>query len=196
MVPLIEQAVVRGILILLLLQSLVGATERIETPQELVSAFYENLLSEKEPAELPNLFAEPATMASALMFPDEESPADEAQATEQVWRYLRSHKRLFLFDGVEPSQTLKKTRLNYVFIAFADPSTFFDGILCAEVSGVLSSRNNSGIYKQVRFPLKRDESATGPRYLIRESMITINGVLIQPLRLDTMECESAGMVVV
>jgi hypothetical protein len=170
------------VIAVLLAQPLTGAEGRIETPQQLVTSFYETLLAEVLTSEVPEIFSESATIASALKLPSLEGVQDNVQATKDVWQYFRANKNLFLFNGVEPSQTLKKCRLNYCFVAFSNPSTFFDGIFCVELTAPLSTGGKEGVYKQIRLPLKKNDAPTGPRYLIQVSMITVNGVMIDPSR--------------
>lgn len=162
-----------------LLHPLFGAGEEIETPEQLLMEFYGHLLSEKSTSELPQLFVEPTTFASALTWPNQEGVVKcKAAATKAVWEYLRKNKNLFLFSGTDPLQTVQKTRLNYTFRGFRNAATFFDGLFCVELIAPLSRGGKEGVYKQIRFPLKKNDDPLGPRYLIQESMITINGVIL------------------
>ena len=158
-----------------------GAAEvQLETPKQLLEVFYEELLSDKPLAELPQIFAEPTTFASALKRPNQEGVSDKRTATIAVWEYFRANKNALLFVGIDPSQTVKKCSLGYSFIAFSNSATFFDGIFCVELVAPLSKGGKEGVYKQIRFPLLKNSGVTSPRYLIQESMITINGVIFGP----------------
>ncbi|HEY5891932.1 MAG TPA: hypothetical protein VIT91_01760 [Chthoniobacterales bacterium] len=157
------------------------AEESIETPEQVLSSFYVHLLSDVTTKELPCLFADPTVFASALKWPDLKGVTDEAVANQAVWDYFRANRSLFLFDGIEPSQTVKKAGLSYCFVAFPHPATFFDGIFCIELIAPLSKGGGKdGVLKQIRFPLKKNEGPSGPGYLIEASMIAINGAGIDP----------------
>jgi len=157
---------------------ILGATEEIKTPEQLIAEFYRHLLSEEPTSQLPQIFSEPTTFASALKLPNLEGVQDKAKATEMVWNYFRENKKLFLFSKLDPLKPIKKARLNYVFMAFQNPATFFDGIFCVELIAPLSEGGKEGVYKQIRFPLEKNTGPTGPRYLIQETAITVNGILI------------------
>lgn len=188
MARLIKYPVAVAILMGILSQPLAGKELEVETPQQLIALFYENLFSEVPPSKLPELFAEPKSFASALKYPSIEGVMDEAEASRAVWEYFRMNKRLFSFDGIEESKTVTKGRLNYCFIAFSNPSTFFDGIFCVELTAPLTKGGKDGVFKQIRFPLRKKDNPSGPRFLIEESMISINGVTIDP----THEYERTG----
>jgi len=158
-----------------------GAAEiQLETPEQLLEVFYDGLLSDKPLTELPQIFAEPTTFASALKWPNQDGVSDKRTATMAVWEYFRANKKALLFAGIDPSQTVKKCSLGYSFVTFSNSATFFDGIFCVELMAPLTKSGKEGVYKQIRFPLLKNSGMTSPRYLVQESMITINGVIFGP----------------
>ena len=127
-----------ALIMVVLIQPLIGADGRIETPEQLILSFYENLLSDASTPELPEIFSEPTTFASALKLPNLEGVQKKSVATKAVWQYFRDNRKLFIFEGIDPSQTLKKARSHYVFTGFGNPATFFDGVFCVELTAPLS----------------------------------------------------------
>jgi hypothetical protein len=156
-----------------------AAELRIETPVQLLDKFYESLLSE-EATDFPPIFHEPTAFAPALPGASALLGKSFSASTEAAWKYLRQNKKLFLFSAIEPSRTTQRSRLTYVFTAFPNASTFFDGAFCVELEAPLSIGGNEGIIKQILFPLEKNLDPTGPRYRINVSVIRINGILLDP----------------
>lgn len=164
------------------------AEQRIQTPEQLLVAFYANLLSDKPVEDIPQIFVESTALAPALPGAVSNVAQNSKAATAAVWKYFRANKSLFLFPAIEAAQTTRKARLSYIFTTFVDATTFFDGAFCVELNAPLSKGGKEGVFKQVLFPLEKNTGPTGPRYLINVTSIRINGVLLDP----AMEFDRSG----
>lgn len=169
----------KGVAITALLQILLFARgeEPLTTPHQILEAFYNNLFSERQPEQLPALFEDAESFALSLNWPTWPAPKlDEAAATAHVWRYLRDNRELFRFDGLAPEETVRKAALSYCFVGISDPGTFFQAGFCLELSRGIVRPVRIGTFKQIRFPLCKNERPHGPRYLVCATAISINGV--------------------
>lgn len=159
-----------------------AAAPRIDSPTETIAKFYECLLGTAPSDKTDRLFSEPAVFAALLPGAGQDALRDPNAATALIWSYFRQHKKIFLFKGIQEGETPRRARLSYCFIGFSDAAAFFDGALFVGLSAPLSMRGREGVFKEIFFPLERNNGPTGPKYLIDPAGIQVNGILLDPSR--------------
>lgn len=154
-----------------------GENKEISEPQDVISVFYENLLSTNDVSVCPDIFDEPTTLASAL----QSAGTNTQSAVAVTWRFLRGRKDLFLFRGGQTAEEiLNSSSVGYLFTAFPKKtSLFFEGSLTFVLQATTVKGGQEGIYKMIFFPLVRSHRE-GTRYLINAGAIRVNGALIFP----------------
>lgn len=173
-----------GSVLLLTVALVVGATssesaDTINTPQELVHVFYENLLSDKPVAECPPIFYEPENYSAALAPALGIGKGHRLTATELAWIYLRENRNLFLFGQSDAASTIRAIKISYYF-TFPFPETFFDGSFFVQIDGIPRGFGESAIIKNVLLPVFRATTYSTYRYLINFAIIRINGIILDP----------------
>lgn len=155
---------------ILLISKLAYSSNYIEDKKAVVSGyklvenFYSCLISDKMQETCNNIF--------------DIAPYQHEKEIKPVWDYLRKNKKLFISDSnlrkdVDFFRWARKT-VSYFNPRELDKIT--DGQLYITVVHTLPGRNNSGIYKEIAFPIGKDEK-TG-EYRIVFGNIKVNGILI------------------
>lgn len=156
---------------------MIADNTKIEEPLAVVKTFYEGLDSDTEIHDLPNIFNDLSDLAPDLRSTDTAAYSG-LNDLEVAWKFLRTNRKAFLFEGIKPKNIFEKARIAYLFSRFSNPINSIDGSFGVEISLPLSKGAKEGIYKQVTLPMQKIESHNGSEYKINIISIRINGALL------------------
>ncbi|MBI4845973.1 MAG: hypothetical protein HY810_05825 [Candidatus Omnitrophica bacterium] len=149
--------------------------EEIRDPIDVLKIFYEELLSDKSPAECEKIFNEPELTLSIIPKHKIEDAVPEWSATAKLWYFLRKNKAIFFYEYIPVEQILDKASISYVFSGVGKSQMVFEGILGIQLSAPVLRKHSQGIWKEIHFPFEKNETPFGERYLIDIGTISING---------------------
>lgn len=95
-----------------------------------------------------------------------------------IWNYAKNNKQLFIIksDTTKDKDFFKKTRKTISYFNPRNLDRISDGYLYITIVHTLPDRFYSGIYKEIAFPIVKDEPSG--EYKIEFRNIKINGIII------------------
>ena len=162
------------------LNSFASEENRIITPEDLIKVFYENLLSDKEPSESPDIFYNINNFVSIIPDSYKENLGRSSTDSTIMWKYLKKNKDLFLFPTIDPTETVEKATVSYLFTNFPERAVFFEGRFSVILTAPLSKKGKDGIIKEVIFSLERNQNPYQYRYLLNLYSSSVNGIYLEP----------------
>lgn len=140
------------------------STKVIRLGYKLVENFYSCLTSDSKQDFCSKIF----TTTSYL-------PKNEV---DMIWKYSKKNKQLFVWktNAINEADTFKWARKTISYYNPRNLDRICDGYLYISLVHTLSDRFYSGIYKEIAFPIVKDE--TSGEYKIEFRNIKINGIII------------------
>jgi len=108
-------------------------------------------------------------------------PNSKNYDTKSIWNYIRNNKNIFVLprENHKDAEFFKRSRKTVSFYNIRNLDNMFDdfGLLYITVSSNLSGdKFYSGIYKEIAFPVIKDELSN--EYRIQLGNIKVNGIII------------------
>jgi hypothetical protein len=104
-------------------------------------------------------------------------PYNDAEG-KPIWSYIRSNREIFITRSnlIKETNFFKWSRKSVTYFNPHDLNKITDGQLYITIVHTLPGRNDSGVYKEIAFPIAKEEK-TGV-YKIAFGNIKINGILL------------------